>query len=360
MDANFKTIRPLAVLGTVLLAWTASPAFASMYLFTNGGAGAVGITVGDTNMAGGTVLLNLAANNDVVTMPTNTDMAIALAAGDKITISSGTITGQVDFADQANVNAGHYCPAEPNGNCMFNSGSTITNGSISGLTQQNTNRINSAVNEWLGLINTSTGWGSVAGKAVNLSSGGTLCAGVTGCSAANTLNTTVTKTINGVSQTAYVFDITSSGDHINGGVTIKGDGTTLIILNYSGNTKLQSNQIISLSGVTSDQVLMNVTATGGMQTSGGFSFAGALAISGGGTIDLDSAHINGRVYLSGSTTGSIQSNFALVAPPDVESGGAATPEPCMFLLVGGALVCIALGPKRLRAPAPAKRLTALP
>jgi len=327
------------------------PVNASGYLFTNGGAGTVGITVGNL------VNANLAVNNDSVTMPNNIDMAIAFASGDKLTMSSGTIVGAVDFADPATTSTGGTCSAMPGSVCKVDSGSSITSGTISGFTLQNASPIGSAVNEWLGLTSTSTGWGAVTTTtnpsqvvAVNLASGATLCAGVSGCSVGNTANSTVTKIINGVSQTAYVFDITSSGSHINSPVTIKGDGSTLVILNYSGTNTLQSNQVISLSGLSPDQVLLNNSSTGGMQTSNGFSFTGALAISRGTTINLDGAGINGRLFISGASSPSIQSGFNLTAPSDIGPNGVPAPESESTILMasGLALVLIASAARRHR------------
>ncbi len=335
----------LAALGA-FLSLAAFRAHATPYLFTSAGAGTVGVTVGNT-LGATSVPMTLSVNNTIVNMPVDTDMAIAFAAGDKLTMSSGTIAGQVDFADVANVPAGNHCAAMPGGTCMVNAGSAITNGTISNLTIQNATPINAALNEWLALTSTSTGWGSITGTTANLASGGTLCAGASlpgGCTG-TTASSTNTVVVNGVSQTAYVFDITSSGTSINGPVTIKGNGTALVILNYRGTNKLQSNQVFSLSGVSSDQVLLNVTSTGGMQTSGGFNFSGALAITGGGTINLDAAGIAGRLFLNGSSTGSIQSNFALNAPANILSTGGQTPEPATVFLIGGALIAVAIGSK---------------
>jgi hypothetical protein len=298
-------------------------AYATPFLFTGAGAGMVALTVG-VNMAG------VVANNDSITAPSSADVAIAFGnTGGAGFTSTGpaTFTGAIYFSDAANKTTGGSCPANPGGVCKVDSSSSLSNTTVTGVTAFNPAIPSAAVTEWTALTSVTTGWGSVPGTAVNLGSGGKLCVGSGGSGCTATAPTTTTLIINGMSQTAYVFNITSSGGHINGPVTIQGDntGNAMVILNYGGTQTLQTNQQFTLAGgLLRDQVLMNVTSTGGMQTSGGFGFNGALAVTGS-TINLDASTLSGRLFLNGNVTGSIQSNFSLTAPPDIPTTST-TPE----------------------------------
>ena len=330
---SFKTSSQLAALVAVLFSVAASPAHATAYLFTTGGAGSVGITVGH---GAGSAVLTLALSG-AVNMANNTQVGIALSTGDKLTMTGGLIAGQVDFADPVSTTASHFCTADTGGNCVLATGSTVTAGTITGLTQQAAAVVNNAITDW---TNDTSGWTGVAGTNVDLSAGGTICAGTgTGC----TLGigaTPTNKLVNGAMQTAYVYNITSTT--IGGTITIKGDGSALIILQYTNATKLTTtaNSKVTLTGgVSSDQVLLNDTSNGGIDTSAGFNYTGAVAINSavaGATMNLNSALIAGRLFLNDSATPSssvlLGSGFALTA----------TPEPSTMLLIGGALIGIAV------------------
>jgi hypothetical protein len=326
--ANAATDRVILFVSLGLVSVFAPAAHAIPYLFTNPGAGNFALVTG-ANVTG------LTANNDSVTAPSSTDPAFGFSSGITFTSTGpATFTGVADFSDPITKSTGGTCNG---GTCFVNSTSSISNTNITGGTFYAPGAVATAVQQWLDLTSTATGWGSVAGTAANVGSGGTLCAGsgFTGCS--YTATTTHTITVGGQSQTAYVFDITSSGDHINNPLTIKGDGSALIILNYGGTQKLQSNKAITLSGgVGDDQVLLNVTSSGGMQTSGGFTFSGALAVTGA-AASLDNAGFQGRIFLNGTGTSSIQSGFNLTAPPDIPGSSTAAPEPGTALLLGGSL-----------------------
>jgi PEP-CTERM motif len=342
MTYSFKITNRLPALGAILLSLAASPAHATAYLFTSAGAGLFGITA----VSSGTNVINLALNG-TISMPANNQVAIALGTGDHLTMTGGTASGQVDFADPAGTSTGGSCPADAGGICKVNTGSSVAAGStITGLTQQNASAVTAAVNEWNGLIGAS-GWTGAAATNVSLASAGTICTGsFTGCSLVSVAAPT-TRMVNGVLQTAYVFNITSST--IGGAITIKGDGTALIILQYSvAGTKLSTaagSKITLTGGVNSDQVLLDDTSNSGIDTSAGFNYTGALAISPGSataTTNLNSLVINGRLFVSnntaGTTTVNLGSGFNL----------APTPEPSTFLLIGGALIGIAVLSKRVR------------
>jgi len=173
----------------ILLGLAAMPAQGTAFLFTSAGAGLTGITVGNGL---GTAVLSLSINGNV-NMPSSSQVALELSAGDKLAMTGGTDTGQVDFADTPLISAsGGTCP----GGCKVNSASTangITGGTITGGTVGNVS-LTAAINQWSGL---SSGWAAVGGPSVSLAAGGSICTGsFTGCTIANVASATTT-TVNG-------------------------------------------------------------------------------------------------------------------------------------------------------------------
>jgi len=338
MTSSLRTATRLAAFGTLLLTLTPSRAHATAFLFTSGGAGLFGITAG----GGGSNAITLALNG-TVTAPSNTGVAIGLAAGDKLTMTGGTVTGQVDFADPAGTSTLGTCSADAGNICMVNTGSSVAAGStISGLTWQSTSAVNAAVAEWNGLT---TGWSGGAATNVSLAVTGSICTGTfTGCTLA-TVAAPTTRTVNGVVQTAYVFNITSTT--VGGTITIKGDPSALIILQYSNGTKLTTaagSKITLVGGISADQVFLDDSGTGGIDTSAGFNYTGAMAISPSintATTNLNSMVMNGRLFLTNTspTTVNLGSSFNLTSP---------TPEPSTLFLIGGALIGIAVLSKKVQ------------
>ncbi|HTS62091.1 MAG TPA: hypothetical protein VMH28_08695 [Candidatus Acidoferrales bacterium] len=302
--------------------FAASYAFAIPVLFNGWGAGQFGLVAATPTVnLNGTITGNAGNIQDGV---------IAVNTGVDLALSGGTVTGAIDFADAANKTTGGTCPADAGGTCRVNANSAFTGGTVTGVTVQSAFAVTNAINEWNTLY---TGWGGVAGVTANLGSGGgayTLCAGsTTGCTTGNT--TPVTQSVNGMTQTAYVFDISSTAGAVNHSVTIKGDGTALVILIYNNATTLNINQAITLTGgITADQVLLDVTSAGGIITGTSFNYAGALAVKD--TTETLQGTMSGRLYLGGVSTANV-SSFNLTAPADL-----ATPEPATELLIGGALV----------------------
>ena len=318
--------------GVTLITLTAPQVRAAAFLFTSGGAGSVGIT------AGGSGVLTLALNG-TVTVANNSAMAIAFASNDKLAMTGGTVSGQVDFSDTVSTSTGGSCPADTGGVCKVNSGSSITAGTITGLTQLNASPIAAAISEWNGLT---TGWSGGAATAVNLASTGSICTGsFTGCTLTN-VSSASTRTVNGVSQTAYVFNITSTT--IGGTITIKGDGSALIILQYSNATKLTTaagSKITLTGGISNDQVLLDDTSQGGIDTTAGFNYMGAMAISpglAGASMNMNSMVMNGHLFVNNTaaTTVNLGSGFALTTAP----------EPTTMMLIGGALIGLAVISKK--------------
>ena len=331
-----------------LLLVASSQALAAPFLFSGWGAGQFGLvaTTPTVNLSG-----NVSGGVNVQ------DGVIAVGSSVDLAMSSGTVTGAIDFADATTKSTGGSCAADPGGVCKVNTFSTFTGGTVTGVTLTYNTAVTNAVTEWNNLV-AGAAWGSTAGStAVNLGSGGpfVLCAGSgqTGCTTTNT--TTTTRTVNGKTQTAYLFDISSTtGGVVANNITIKGDGNTLVVLLYNGASALNISKSITLSGtgtLTADQVLLNDTSAAGITTATGFTYTGALAVktTTAASEQLSGAVINGRLFLggSGSATATLNTSgatgFSLTAPTDL-----ATPEPATDLMIGGAMIMLAVIFKRQR------------
>jgi len=322
--------------GGLLLLCT-SHALALPVLFSGWGAGQLGLVVT-------TPTVNVAGNVTAATGNVQ-DQVIAVGTGVDLAFSSGTITGAIDFADGAGKTTGGSCAADPGGVCNVNSASVFTGGTVTGVTLQYTAAVTNAVNEWNNLVAASA-WGSSTGAlAVNLSGAGpfVLCAGGGHANCTSTNNSTTTRTINGVTQTAYLFDISSTNGAVGGNITIEAANNTMVVLLYNGTNALNLSKTVTLAdGVTSDQVLLNVTSANGMNNTGAMNFTGAIAVKDTNEI-LNGATINGRLYLGGTATASLNSSFVLNAPSDLNS-----PEPGTEMMFGGALMLLALVARRRR------------
>jgi hypothetical protein len=326
---------------TIAAAMGGSPGSAAPLLFSGWGAGQIGLVVT-------TPTVNLAGNVTGNASDVN-DAAVAVGSGVNLQISGGTITGALDFADAATKSTGGSCAADPGGTCLVNSASSLSGDTVTGVTAQYVSAVTNAINEWTGLVNSwSTNTGATTAN-LNGGAGISLCTGTfTGCTYNN--STPVTRTVNGASQTAYLFDLTSTtGGVINQNITIKGDGSALIILLYNGASTLSVAKTFTVTGgVTSDQILLNDTSAAGISTANGFTFSGAIAAKGS-TETLTSAVISGRLFLYGSSgqaatvSPATAPAFALTAPADI-----AIPEPVTLVLIGGALVLLGKLRKRAR------------
>ena len=220
--------------------------------------------------------------NGTLTSPGNiSDAVIDVGTGVNLALAGGTVTGAIDFADAANTSTGGSCPSDPGGTCKVNTSSVFTGGMVTGVTLTYSNAVTNAINEWNGLI-AGAAWSSNAGStAANLKGGAaiSLCTGTfTGCTFNN--NTTTTRAVNGVKQTAYVFDITgTTGGVINQNITIKADSNSMVVLYYNGASTLSVAKAFTVTGgATSDQVLLSVVTAAGITTASGFNFTGSIAV----------------------------------------------------------------------------------
>ena len=331
---------------------------AAPLLFTNSGAGTVGIIAG----SGVSILQQNNSNiyqtkgnsaSDVVIGFVNTSVDFQLSGP---TVDQGV----VDFSGatlsksvNCNGNAGSgYTGPNP---CYVNAQSAVSNSTITG-GAENTSEAQIAANEMLALSNA---WYSATGANVSLNNC-TVVNNVCTISATAGNLQTVSITANGKtwSETAYVFNITDNGPNPGHNIVINGSGSTLVVLNYKSSTKFQLNHTITLSGgITQDQVLLNLNtgAAGGtgtiLQTSGGAVIDADIA-SVSGNVNLDNLTLNGRLFIDGTGTSSIQSGFAMTVPGDAPPAGSSTPEPATLFLLGGALIGLSIYGRRLRTTSP--------
>jgi hypothetical protein len=154
------------------------------------------------------------------------------------------------------------------------------------------------------------------------------------------------QTVNGV--TYRVFNVTSYSENNGNVVTINGNGSgNPVILNFAFNGDVNLGGDVTLSGLTSDQVLWNFTTSGKniSLNNNASSFPPPLAFQGdilapNDAISLVNASFNGRVFGGDSSDMQIVSGDHVVQP-------ASTPEPSSIILA--LLGCAGLVVTRLRA-----------
>ena len=298
MTYSWKTCESTANVGAVLLAVGASQAHATAYLFTSTGARNV------RNHGRWSGLLTVSRSMATSPCRTITRSESAWLRATSYRLPGEPCRGQIDFSDTASTTTGGSCPADVGGVCKVNTISTIAAGStITGLTQLNVPRSGTPSANGRARRRQPSGWSAGATNGnVSLASSGSICVGdaFTGCTIANlSTASATTRTVNGVVQTAYVLNISSTT--IGGTITIKGNGSALVILQYSGGTKLTTgagSKVTLTGGITNDQVLLDDTGTGGIDTSSGFNYTGAMAVSPtAGTMNLNALVMNGRLFV---------------------------------------------------------------
>jgi hypothetical protein len=136
---------------------------------------------------------------------------------------------------------------------------------------------------------------------------------------------------------ANVIDFTNITLSNNANLILSGDNTDYFVVRISGSLSLSSGSQIVLAGVASSHVIYDFTGTGTIYTEAGTSIAGiviAPTMSAGSSIG---GTINGGLFVGNH-------NLTL-ASSAVVSG---IPEPGTFVLIGGALIGVALLFKRAR------------
>ncbi len=179
-----------------------------------------------------------------------------------IQLSSGTITGNLDFAGTA--------PAgSPYG------------GTITGSVNSNVSAVTSAVNTVNSLSTTYAAF--TTAQSLVISGSGQMIAASGG-----TLEST------GV----YVYNVAAGAFNTNGGITISGTSSQWVVININNGTSNEtvSDNITLTGGIASDQVLFNFTGTGGSLMSGGHGTAFGDYLAPHLTININSESFDGRIF----------------------------------------------------------------
>lgn len=316
-------------------------------LFTHSGAGAVGMIAGrnvtEVDAVGGNLASVSAWDMLLGFMNTNVNFWSSNSSFD---------TGIIDFSNALLAKL-QNCDGRGGGGpsaCYVDSESSLGNTTILGGTASDPADVAAADAEMAAV---SSAWAAVSGTNISLSNGGTIYA-------TNGVLRTVTISPRGASsftETGYVFTITNNGLNPSQNIVINGDGSHLVILNYTSSQAFNLSKNITLTGgITSDQVLINITDGSTttlnqiLQISGTPTIDADLIVTSG-SVKLDGATINGRIYLDGDGVSTMDLGFNLKAPCDApadEQTGSATPEPAAMILVGAGLVALSYISRRNR------------
>ena len=315
---------------------------ASPMLFTNAGAGTVGIIAG-ANVTG----IDAANGNLSAARPTDMLIGFVNTSIDFRSTGPAFDYGVVDFSNSSLTKL-QNCDARGGGgptSCYVNIQSSLSNTTILGGTASDPSDIAAAEAEMAAV---STAWAAVSGTNLNLAAGGTINA-----------TDGVLKTVavspqgaNSFTETGYVFTITNNGVNPSQNIVINGDGSELVILNYASAQAFTLSKNVTLTGgITSDQVLINITDGSTTTLNQIFKVQGGAAINAdvivtSGTAGWNMGTLNGRLFLDGTGITTLNS-LTLNAPADVPDP-AATPEPEGMVLLGGGLVTLAYIGKRKR------------
>jgi hypothetical protein len=249
---------------------------------------------------------------------------VGIGGTGNVQLSSGTITGNLDFANTGNCNSNATC-----------------GGTVTGTITSNVSAVASA----LSTVN-----------ALNTTLGGETGANLT-ISGTTTINASAGTivTVGGVMYS--VFNVTSYSENNAGVVTINGittgpDAGAVVVLNFDTTSNVNLGGSVVLSNLTADQVLWNFVGgsglTGGpavMLTNNKQLFQGDI-LDPNGSMDINGATLDGRFFGGDSADDQIVSNAFITQPPSPVPGPVAGAGiPGLVLACGGA---IALARRRRR------------
>lgn len=169
----------------------------------------------------------------------------------------------------------------------------------------------------------STDLGAEAGTSLNIQSGGSVNAS--------------SGTLDGSGN--EVFTLSNSSNFPNGTFTITGTSSQFVVINVPFNFSGFNGSIVLAGGITSDQVLFNITggnltiSTNGLTTTGTF-------LDPNGAISINHSVLDGRLFGGDTTNMQIVSGANIVAPPSP------VPEPNVGFVLAGVMLVIAFAAAR--------------
>jgi choice-of-anchor A domain-containing protein len=244
--------------------------------------------------------------------PNTTDFALN---GPGTTIGNVGYDGAFNSTLQLNASGGYQAI---DGNLYLAPGDTVNNAAqVTGSVLSN---ISSLDADWAAAVAASAGFSalaptqSVVGSQIN----GTM-----------TINATTT---------TNVIGITSLNLGNGQTLTLNGSASDEFIINVSGSFVLNSGKILLTGGLTADNVVFNVTASGNaVQTSGGLnneSVVDGILLAPNSGIAFAPGLVNGELIAGGSTV-------HLVSGGSADGFTASVPEPSTYFLMAGGLLALA-------------------
>lgn len=271
-------------------------------------AGMFGMLIGLGSAVGNPGTLRTTSSGDIIT-GTGTGGDIGIGSGSFVNNGTNTEnwTGPIDFADAAATTSHGYS--------VPSSSDVLTNTTLVGGTQTSFSAVTTALNQVLSL---STYYAGQTGTNLGVLTGGTTLGSIT----------------NGVK----VYNVSSI--NLTSVLTIRGGANDIIVINDPSSAFFTKNVVLT-GGITSDNVLFNITGTGNniLSIKGGTG-AGKITITADmivrGSYSGTNATVDGRI-LGGWNTMSLGTAFALVAPNDIPGP---VPEPGEWALMAGGLAAL--------------------